>query len=161
MSQIKAFNGYKIREATLEDILTLIHMRKAIFTETMSVKNDALLDNMDEAYMEYLRETMQSEILKAWLVEATDGSVVAGGSVLIHHWPPLPYDFTLRQAHIHSVYTKPEHRRRGLAKAVLLTILEWCRENRFRIVALHAEPESRKLFESLGFKPTTEMRLYL
>jgi len=161
LSQTKTFDGYKIREATLEDIPTLIHMRRVIFIETMAIKNEGLLDNMDEAYLEYLRETMQSEILKGWLVETKDGSVVAGGCVLIHHWPPLPYDFTLRQAHIHSVYTKPEHRRRGLAKAILLTIIEWCRENRFRIVALHAEPESKRLFESLGFKPTTEMRLYL
>ncbi len=41
------------------------------------------------------------------------------------------------------------------------TALEWCRANRVQAVILHSSDEGRPLYESLGFKPTNEMRMVL
>jgi GNAT superfamily N-acetyltransferase len=59
------------------------------------------------------------------------------------------------------MYSEPEARRLGIAKQLLQTMLDWCRHEGFRSVALHASPAGRPLYESLGFQPTNEMRLPL
>jgi GNAT superfamily N-acetyltransferase len=60
-----------------------------------------------------------------------------------------------------NVYTEPQHRRQGLARKLMLVVLDWCRANRVRPVILHSSDEGRPLYESLGFRPTSEMRLPL
>ncbi|MBI3742580.1 MAG: GNAT family N-acetyltransferase, partial [Chloroflexi bacterium] len=50
-------------------------------------------------------------------------------------------------------------RRKRLARKLTTTILDWCRANNIRTVILHASDDGRALYESLGFKPTNEMRL--
>jgi hypothetical protein len=40
-------------------------------------------------------------------------------------------------------------------------MISWCRGQGFRSVALHASEDGRRLYESLGFEPTNEMRLRL
>jgi hypothetical protein len=40
-------------------------------------------------------------------------------------------------------------------------MIDWCRENGFINVGLHASDEGRPVYEQLGFKPTNEMRLEL
>jgi len=40
-------------------------------------------------------------------------------------------------------------------------MIEWCRKEGFVNVQLHASDQGRPLYESLGFKPTSEMQLKL
>jgi GNAT superfamily N-acetyltransferase len=58
-----------------------------------------------------------------------------------------------------NVYCEPPHRRRGLARALMDAILDWCRERSISRVSLHASDEGRPLYEGLGFTATNEMRL--
>jgi GNAT superfamily N-acetyltransferase len=57
------------------------------------------------------------------------------------------------------MYTAPAHRRQGIARRVVETIVEWCRAEGFTAIALHASKAGRPLYESFGFQPTSEMRL--
>ena len=41
------------------------------------------------------------------------------------------------------------------------TMIDWCRKESFAAVYLHASKNGRPLYEAMGFKPTTEMRLDL
>jgi GNAT superfamily N-acetyltransferase len=66
-----------------------------------------------------------------------------------------------RKAFVLNVYVKPEFRRRGIARDIMKTLLEWCREQGFDSVSLHASIEGRPLYEELGFRPTNEKRLSL
>jgi hypothetical protein len=43
----------------------------------------------------------------------------------------------------------------------MLLMIQWLREQDFGSVVLHASDEGRPLYESLGFRPTNEMRLKL
>ena len=60
-----------------------------------------------------------------------------------------------------NVYTEPEFRRQGVARKVMQAILEWIKARGLHSVNLHASPEGRHLYETLGFEPTNEMRLWL
>jgi GNAT superfamily N-acetyltransferase len=55
----------------------------------------------------------------------------------------------------------PQARRLGLARLLMETALEWCRNNGIRAVILHSSDDGRPLYQSLGFRPTNEMRLVL
>jgi GNAT superfamily N-acetyltransferase len=54
---------------------------------------------------------------------------------------------------------EPHHRRKGLARNITDALIEWCKQNGFQSVALHASEFGRGLYEKLGFRPTNEMRL--
>lgn len=116
---------------------------------------------MAKAYRIYLERAFPAGIFKAWLIATKNGQIVAGGGISIYEQPPRPQDDTLRYVYVHSIFTEEAHRRRGLARAVLSTIIEWCRENKFKTLTLHAVDASKPLYESAGFKPTTEMRMFL
>jgi GNAT superfamily N-acetyltransferase len=96
-----------------------------------------------------------------WLAMTADGSVAAGLGLWLMDWPPHVIGTGLRRGNIINVYTETAHRKRGLARLLLNTALEWCRANRVDVVILHASKEGRHLYESVGFEPTNEMRLVL
>jgi len=66
-----------------------------------------------------------------------------------------------RRGNILNVYTIGNFRRRGLARYLIETTLQWCRDNRIDTIILHASPEGRALYESMGFQAANEMRLRL
>ena len=80
---------------------------------------------------------------------------------MITSWPAHPYDLECRRATILNVYTDPEYRRRGIARLLMETMIDWCKRKGLARVNLHASDAGRHLYESLGFEPSNEMRLKL
>ncbi|PIS27506.1 MAG: hypothetical protein COT43_10080 [Candidatus Marinimicrobia bacterium CG08_land_8_20_14_0_20_45_22] len=66
-------------------------------------------------------------------------------------------DVRIREATVSDMETIIRHR--GLAKSIMNAMIRWCREQGFGCVSLHASDAGRHLYESMGFKPTNEMRL--
>ncbi|MDQ0990647.1 GNAT family N-acetyltransferase [Streptomyces sp. V3I7] len=68
-----------------------------------------------------------------------------------------------RVGYVYSVATDPDARRRGYARAVMVALLDWFREQGARHVDLNASAEAEPLYASLGFarKPDPSMRLVL
>ena len=160
-SQIKDLGEYTLREANLNDLSILVHQRRVMFIEATDAKNKKALDAMDKAYRKHIEKALPLGTFKAWLMETKSGTVISGGAISVYEQPPRPQDDTLRYVYVHSIYTEPEHRRRGLARTIIETIIRWCRENGFRTLTLHAVEGSRPLYEFLGVDPTTEMRMFL
>jgi ribosomal protein S18 acetylase RimI-like enzyme len=94
-------------------------------------------------------------------VVAPDGSVAAGTGLWLMDWPPHMVGRGARRGNILNVYTEEAFRRRGLARELMQTVLNWCQENRVDTIILHASPAGRALYDSLGFTQTNEMRLRL
>lgn len=91
-----------------------------------------------------------------------EGVVVGGGGVWLR--PLLPRPGTLQgamEAYVLNVYTEPEHRRSGVARAIMEAIIDWSRDRRLARVTLHASKDGRSLYEAFGFEPTNEMRINL
>jgi ribosomal protein S18 acetylase RimI-like enzyme len=57
-----------------------------------------------------------------------------------------------------NVYVDPVWRRRGVAKALMRTLLDALSERGIGRIVLHASDEGRGLYERLGFVATNEMR---
>ena len=149
-----------IREASLDDLSHIVHHRRAMF-EDMGYNDSAALRQVDQSSREYFTEALRLGTYKAWLAETSEARVIAGGGIVIADWPGYPGETLAKRAWILNMYTEPEARRRGVAKQLLQTMLDWCRHQGFRTVSLHASPAGQPLYESLGFQPTNEMRLTL
>jgi GNAT superfamily N-acetyltransferase len=119
---------------------------------------------LTDASAAFFRGTIESGEYVAWLAvpRHVPGLVVGGAGVLLRPMLPRPTPAGVvqgREALIANVYTEPAWRRRGLAALLMRHILDFTRANGIHRVLLHASKEGRPLYESLGFVPTSEMRL--
>ncbi len=150
--------SYTWRQATLEDIDTLVRHRHEMFREMGYLLR---LDDVTHASAAWFRRSIASGVYHAWLAVTGDGTVAAGGGITIVPWPPGPLDLGDRAAYVYNVYTEPAHRRRGLARELMLRIHDWCRREGVHSVRLHASEAGRPLYASIGYKATNEMRIVL
>jgi GNAT superfamily N-acetyltransferase len=149
-----------IRPATRADCAVILHHRRSMFRD-MGNGTVEQLDRMVEATRPWLQHALTDGSYRGWLAQNPAGHVVAGGGVLISSWPARPEDCMTRRALILNVYTEPEARRQGLARRLMLLMIQWLKEQGFGSVVLHASDDGRPLYEKLGFLPTNEMRLRL
>jgi GNAT superfamily N-acetyltransferase len=152
--------SYTLRPATSQDAEMITAHRRAMFFD-MGHRDDTVLDAMSALFLPWLQPRLQSGEYLGWIAIAPDRSVAAGLGLWLMDWPPHLIGPGSRRANIINVYTNAEHRRRGLARILMQTALDWCRTHGIRTVILHASEEGRQLYESLGFHPTNEMRLTL
>jgi len=126
----------------------------------MGYQDVAALDSMATRFRPWLLERMQRGGYLAWLATAPDGQIVAGGGLWIMAWPPHMVGSGPR-GNILNVYTDSQFRRKGLAGELVKTAIQWCRDNCVDTIILHASPDGLRLYESLGFARTNEMRIQL
>ena len=149
-----------IREAGPRDAAIILHHRRSMFRD-MGEGTVEELDRMVEVAGPWLAHALADGSYHHWVAQDDSGRVAGGGGVLLCPWPPNPKDPCTQRAVTLNVYTEPEFRQRGIARQVMLTILDWIKAQGLRAVNLHASDEGRHLYEKLGFTPTNEMRLKL
>jgi GNAT superfamily N-acetyltransferase len=151
---------FAIRAATLADIPILIRHRRMMWWD-MGRRDETALQWMDAAAHEYFSEAVADGSYRGFLAANEAGDILGGGGIVISPWPGSFHQRAPRRAMILNMYVEREYRRRGIAKALMETMIAWCREQEFARVGLHASDEGRPLYEKLGFKPTNEMNLDL
>ena len=149
-----------IRPATAQDIETILRHRRRMF-EDMGFVDPKALDAMTAISTPLIARGLRDGTYRGWLVESDGSGVVAGAGVITLEFQPHPIDPRPRRAWVVNMYTEPAHRRRGLARRLMETVVVWCRAEGMRFLHLHASAHGRPLYESLGFEPTNEMRLTL
>jgi GNAT superfamily N-acetyltransferase len=149
--------GLIIREATAADVLTIATHRRRMF-ESMGYDDDALLDSIQLSAAEWTRKKAADGEYRGWLVSARDGRIVASVGIWLREICSKPRNLSGRIVYLMNVYTEPAYRRRGWARRLVQTALDWCGRNGYDEVTLHASHAGRQLYESLGFRATSEMR---
>jgi len=150
----------KIRAADVSDVPKLIHHRRMMWWD-MGRRDEKALHLMETAANEYFQAAVAEGSYVGFLAENASGAVIGGGGIVISAWPGVWGQRHPRRAMILNMYVEREHRRQGIARALMEKMIVWCKENQFASVGLHASDQGRGLYEKLGFKPTTEMRLEL
>jgi GNAT superfamily N-acetyltransferase len=158
---------HEIRIATVGDIPVIAEHRVRMFSE-MKLLAPEESPAMIEQTVRFLERAIPSSEYVGWLaVDADDPRVVAGGAGLQQR-TVLPFPFgngggvgSGREALVINVYTEPHFRRLGLARRMMEALIDWSRAAGIERIALHASPDGRPLYESLGFITTNELRLPL
>ena len=147
------------RRATLDDLDVLVHHRVAMYTE-IGKPRDASFDAMARNTRDWIGSRLAAGTFHAYVVAAPDsGEIVAGSGLYLADWPPTHRDPGTVRGIIFNVYVEPEHRRRGLGRAVTEACIAAARARGIRVITLNASDAGRPMYERLGFTGTSEMRL--
>ncbi len=150
-------DGYALREATVADAPILARQRRLMFDsiEPLSPEQGDLLE---AAVIRYVVQAMSAGTFRSWVVEY-QGVIVSGGGLQLRTLMPRPgYVYGEPEGLIVSMWTEPDHRRRGLGRRIVDAILAWGRANAVTRFTLHASNAGRPLYERYGFRATNEMR---
>jgi GNAT superfamily N-acetyltransferase len=147
-----------IRQAAPSESAIILHHRRSMFRD-MGEGTPGQLDRMMEVATPWLARALADGSYRHWLALDASGRVAGGGGVMLSPWPANPKDPCTQRAVILNVYTEAEFRKQGVARRVMLAILDWVKAQGLRTVNLHASAAGRPLYEKLGFEPTNEMRL--
>ena len=152
-------SGYTVRRADVTDAGVIATHRAGMFHD-MGELPPADVPTMEASMTPWFAERLASGEYVGWFVEHR-GQIVAGGGVLLRDLWSTPQSLAPgRHAHIGNIYTVAAHRRRGLARLIMETILDWCAAKSIDYVTLSASPLGRPLYEQLGFMADTRaMRL--
>ncbi len=146
-----------LRKVTVADLDTVLLHRREMFHEMKLVGDFALAESLSRQF--FARALMEGNY-HGWFLE--EGStVVAGGGVILVEYHPSPRDASPRRPWVVNVYVEQAWRGRGLARRLMGVMVEWSRTAGYSNLFLHASDEGRRLYESLGFAATNEMRLKL
>jgi GNAT superfamily N-acetyltransferase len=148
----------RVREATLEDLDLLVRQRRQMFEE-ISDASPAELDEVDCLYRRWVRARLKSGRYVAFVVEVERGRIAASGGLWLMPLPPRPWTRGGRAPYLMSMYTERADRGRGYATLVVRAAVRWAKAHGHKVVILHSSDESRGIYESVGFRPTSEMRL--
>jgi len=157
-------DDFILEQATLSDIMILAKLRRLMFEDMAAAQGknigSDLLDTMEEAYVGYLKEHLADQSSAAWVVES-NGQIIACGVASFLAWPPFPGDTSGKAALLYNLYVTPQYQRRGIARQIMVAMIEYCRARGVRLLKLNATPKGRHLYEMLGFLPDdTAMNLF-
>jgi GNAT superfamily N-acetyltransferase len=113
------------------------------------------LDRMVEVAGPWLAQALADGSYHHWLALDGEGRVCGGGGVLLCPWPANPRDPCTERAVILNVYTEPEFRKRGVARLVMETILEWIRQHGLRGLICTPAPRGGGCMKSWGLRLRT------
>lgn len=147
--------GFTLRPATPADAPLIAAQREAMFTEMGQDYREA-----SARFAPWVTPRLEAGTYLGWLVEA-GGQAVAGSGLLLLDWPPHTLDPRPVRAYLLNVYTDPEGRGKGLARALTRAAVDETRRRGIRVLSLHASEFGRPLYAALGFQATNEMRLVL
>lgn len=158
---------FYVRLAGASDANILGRHRAEMFRD-MGLLPDSLYAEMERAAANYFAQAIPAGEYIGWLA-LPDGAPdqIAGGAGLqirpllpgLHETPTGVEVTRAAQGLILNVFTERRYRRLGVARLLMEHVLEETRVRGFAQVCLHASAEGRPLYESLGFRPTNEMRL--
>ena len=143
------------RLATPEDAPIIARHRHRMFVDAGRADNSALR-RVTDAFESWVGPMMREGKYMGWFA-MHDGKVVAGAGLMIMDWPPHPLDPEPHRGYLLNVYVDPEFRRKRIASNLIELALAEARRRKIRVVSLHATEESRRMYESSGFRRTNEM----
>ncbi len=147
-----------VRPATADDIPRVVDFRWRMFRE-LGWSDESRLEQITPAATEHLSDGFANGGCSGFVAEV-EGAAVGSVVVVWQCVPPSPRNVVGLTAYILGMYVRPEYRRRGIARTLMTACIEAAEERGAPAVMLHASEFGQPLYEGLGFKPTTEMRLF-
>jgi GNAT superfamily N-acetyltransferase len=153
----------EVRQAGPDDADEVIRLAQVMFDELglsdgATATNSSWREHADARF----RAGLDEGTVAAFVIDAPDapGRLVASAAASISQRLPTPMGGG-RNAYVQWVATEPEWRRQGLARHVMVELVEWARAQGVGMVDLHASADGAPLYAELGFRPgpNPELRL--
>jgi GNAT superfamily N-acetyltransferase len=154
---------YTIRRATVSDAAVIAEHRVEMFRDMGQIATEALAVTLHAASAPALAAALRDGSYVHWLAIRGPDEVIAGAGAHVKvQLPRISEDgtrvITGPLPLVVNVYTVPDWRGQGIARALMTTLMAWATREGCDRVVLHASDAGRHLYESLGFVATNEMR---
>lgn len=146
---------YSTRRASTQDITLIVEARRRMFAD-MGRLEYLQAEHIDARYTAWITPRLAEGRYVGWIIEAAGQPVAHAGLELLDYMPVPASQDNLR-GHIVNVYVDEAHRRQGLARHLMTTLLDWCAQEQISLITLNASDAGRPLYESLGFEASNEM----
>lgn len=153
---------WRIRRASAADSAAVVELRALMFSAMAVPGVDDL--TWRRAATEWFERELGGPRTCVVVAQDAQGQIVAGAMGGLRFETPSPVNPNGVWGLVNNVATRPEARRQGLARACVLGVLDWFRdETEAGVVELFATGDGARLYEELGFTRTAwpAMRLRL
>ena len=149
----------KIRPATESEDPLLVAHYMALW-ESYGVPPEHYRDDAEACVRAFITDGRQRHDAAIFFAEE-DGEVLGSAACQLHlsPYPQVIRPDIRRFGYVWSVYVRPEHRRRGIARALMQSAIAHLRAIGCTTLVLHSSDAGLSLYESLGFETAKEMRL--
>lgn len=148
-----------IRPATSSDLATLLEFRLAMLADisVAGSRPESEPGALRAANERWLSEHFGRDFA-AWIADLNGRPAASAGLLWFAHPPGTANPLGL-EAYILNVYTRPEARRMGLARALMERAVEAATAAGVRRIWLRASDQGRPLYQDLGFATGNYMEL--
>jgi GNAT superfamily N-acetyltransferase len=148
--------AYRVLEAGERELGELTRMRLAWSAEHGLTATDDFPERMRQWW------DQQAGPRRAWVARHVEGEAAGMANLLVFTRMPRPGVPDVRWGYVANVWVDPGHRRRGVGRLLMETVLGWSREQRMVRLVLNPSEVSLPLYRGLGFQPADNlMRLDL
>ena len=138
-----------IRPATVADVPELAELRHA-FTFEDPAQPVELCDDFEDAFAEIVGTGITSGRWAVWVAEA-NGEIVSRVFVGLIDKIPRPIKQDQWLGYVTNVYTRPEHRGRGIGATLLDRVTTWAAAENVELLVVWPSDESIDFYERAGF----------
>ena len=147
------------RKATLEDLDILVKTRIEVLRAVNKLGDDEDMSEVERLSREYYEKALVDGTHTACLVFDGD-EVVGAGGMSYYTIMPTYHNPTGKKAYVMNMYTRPDHRRKGIAYRTLDLLVRDAKARGITFISLEATDMGRPLYEKYGFiAMSTEMEL--
>jgi ribosomal protein S18 acetylase RimI-like enzyme len=144
--------AYVFGQASLNDVEDLVRLRIGYLTADFGTLDPAQEEALWRELPAYFELHLDYDLLAFVARDEESGRIVCCAWLLLVTKPPSPRFPHGQTGTLFNVYTVPEHRRRSLARQVMLHLLDAARALKLDVVELHATEDGYPLYRSLGFE---------
>ena len=138
-----------VDHATFADIEELVELRLGYLKDDFGALPQEQMESVPVELVPYLRFHLGRDLRV--FVARRDGCIACTAWLLLVDKPPSPRFPHGRTGVLFNVYTRPSHRKQGLAHQVMRALLDDARSLGLDVVELHATDDGYPLYKSLGF----------
>lgn len=138
-----------VEKATATDIDALVGLRLAYLLEDNGHLDEDDVDAIERGLPGYFDAHLNKDL---FAYVARDGhTIVSSAFLLVVTKPMSPAFLNGRTGTVLNVYTRPSHRRRGYARALMERLLVDARDMELSVVELKATEDGYPLYKEVGF----------
>ena len=148
-----------MRRGTLADVPALAELRRDWTLEEGGAPG-VLPEDFEEAFAGVVADGIETGRWVVWLAEV-DGEIASHAFVCVVDRIPRPIEQLPTIGYLTNVYTRPEHRGRGIGSRVLETVTDWACEGGIELLVVWPSEESIPFYERHGFGRRGEPLVWL
>lgn len=137
---------WTIRQATITDIDILVDLRLRFLKEIGYAGK-----GVANAIRDYMLDAIPRGQFAAWIAEA-DSEIIATSGLVFNQKVPHGRNPSGREGFVLNIYTLPEWRGRGIATALMKTIVQHVRQQGVTCIRLHTSDDGAGIYRKLGFR---------